>query len=461
MSDWLRSALEYTTSWIDFQRELFDQPGVSLAVAHNGEVVLEHASGSADLISGEPLTPRHRFRVASHSKTFTAAGMMLLHEREQIRLDDRLGAYIADLTLEVSRVTIAQLLSHAAGLTRDGPDSGQFVDRRPFLTEAEIRADLAAPQPLAAGTNFKYSNHGFALLGKVIEKVTGEPYGQWIRDHIVAPAGLKETTPDFDPKVCRPFARGHSTRQPYGRRFVIPGDNATNDMASATGFTATAGDLVRFFGQLSARVETSILTAASRREMTRRHWRDAHSQLERYYGLGTISGPPGPWEWVGHSGGFQGTLTRTAVLPEQNIAISVLTNSVDGLANGWLESVIHILKTIHDFGAPSPATADWRGRWWTLWGALDLMPGADKVLVAMPGQPSPFFDASELEPTGPDTAIVAKAQAFGHLGEPCRLIRDAAGAIERVQIGGGHLATRSALEAEVQGRYQPVMPRDN
>src|SRR5271170_5079965 len=156
MSDWLRSALEYITAWIDFQRELFDQPGVSLAVARNGEVVLEHASGSADLATGEPLTPRHRFRVASHSKTFTAAGVMLLHEREKIRLDDRLGAYVAGLTPEVSKVTLAQLLSHAAGLTRDGADGGQFTDRGPFLSEAEIRADLAAPQPLAPGATFKY-----------------------------------------------------------------------------------------------------------------------------------------------------------------------------------------------------------------------------------------------------------------------------------------------------------------
>lgn len=231
-------------------------------------------------------------------------------------------------------------------------------------------------------------------------------------------------------------------------------------MASATGFTATAANHARFFGQLSPGAETSVLTAASRREMTRRHWRDAHSQLERYYGRGTISGPPGPWGWVGHAGRFPGTLTQTAVLPEQNITISVLANAVDDLADGWLESVVHILKTIHDFGAPSPATANWRGRRWTPWGPLDLMPGADKILVATPSQPSPFFNASELEPRAPDTAIVAKAPALGDLGEGCRLIRNAAGVIEQVQIDGKRLVTQSALEAEVRSRYEPVMLRD-
>jgi hypothetical protein len=108
--------------------------------------------------TAHPAPPLSR-RLAS--KTFTAAGIMLLHEREKIRLDDRLGAYVGGLTPEVSKVTLAQLLSHAAGLTRDGPNGGQFADRRPFLSEAEIRADLAAPQPLAAGATFKYSESRF------------------------------------------------------------------------------------------------------------------------------------------------------------------------------------------------------------------------------------------------------------------------------------------------------------
>ncbi|WP_461193632.1 serine hydrolase domain-containing protein [Bradyrhizobium sp. UFLA06-06] len=113
-----------------------------------------------------------------------------------MRLDDHLGEYLPDLTPDVSNAIISQLLSHSAGLTRDWPDSGQFSDRRPFLSEAEFRADLSAPQSLAPGVTFKYSNHGFALLGKVIEKVAGEPYGRWIHDHVVAPADLAETTPD-------------------------------------------------------------------------------------------------------------------------------------------------------------------------------------------------------------------------------------------------------------------------
>ena len=93
---------------------------------------------------------------------------------------------------------------------------------------------------------------------------------------------------------------------------------------------------MRFFSQLSPKAERSILSPLSRREMSRRLWPDEESSLGRHYGLGTISGGDGDWRWFGHSGGFQGVITRTAILPEQGFTISVLTNAVDGLAHPWL-----------------------------------------------------------------------------------------------------------------------------
>jgi CubicO group peptidase (beta-lactamase class C family) len=450
--DWLDAAVAYIPRWLDFQRVLLDQPGVALAVAWNGKVVLEHASGVADLATGETLTSRHRFRVASHSKTFTAAGILRLREQGRLGLDDPLNRHLRGLTDEVGGVTLAQLLSHSGGLTRDGEDGGQFSDRRPFLSEAEFRADLAKPQPLPAGSAFKYSNHGFALLGKVIEAVTGETYARWIGREVVEAAGLGETSADYGAQ-CHPFARGHSTREPLGRRLVIPGDHVTGDMASATGFVSTAADLARFYGSLLPSAGASCLSAASRREMTRRHWRDAHSALERYYGLGTISSAPGPWSWVGHAGGYPGTLSRTVALPEQGLALSVLTNAIDGMANVWFEGVINCLKTFQEIGAPSPATEAWSGRWWSAWTAVDLVPGRSKVLVALPAQTFPFFDASELSIAGADHGRVVRAQAFGDLGEACVLHRNEAGGVRQVQIGGKLFVSEPAIKAELLSRY--------
>ncbi|WP_204278071.1 serine hydrolase, partial [Escherichia coli] len=78
MDGWLKAGLDYVSRWIDYQVQHLAQPGCAIAVAHQGEVVLEAAFGVADLSTGEALTPRHRFRVASHSKTFTAAGILKL-----------------------------------------------------------------------------------------------------------------------------------------------------------------------------------------------------------------------------------------------------------------------------------------------------------------------------------------------------------------------------------------------
>jgi len=204
---WLEPALEYLCDWLAYQMRVSEQPGVAIAVALDGEVVLDLALGSASLAAGEPLTPRHRFRVASHSKSFTAAGVLRLREEGRLKLDDRAGEYVDSLHPAVATATIAQLLSHAAGLARDGPDCAYWVDRAAFLDESALRRELADPPAIAASERLKYSNHGFGLVGLVIERVTGEPYAGWIAREVVERAGLAETTPDGPPPVGAPFAR--------------------------------------------------------------------------------------------------------------------------------------------------------------------------------------------------------------------------------------------------------------
>ena len=275
MERWLASALDYIPRWLDFQMRASQQPGCIVAIAHRGDVILERAFGSANLATGEELTPRHRFRVASHSKSFTAAGIMKLREQGKLKLDDSAGQFVSGLHPAVARVTIAQLLSHTAGIIRDGDDSGQFVDRRPYYNARELMEDFKKPQIIEPNSRFKYSNHAYGLVGLIIEAITGEPYGEWIRREIVDAAGLKETTPDVPLPRGTPFARGHTGRIVLGRRVVIPGDNPAHAIGPARpASSATAADLARYFAQLSPGAKTSVLSKASRREMTRRQWRD-------------------------------------------------------------------------------------------------------------------------------------------------------------------------------------------
>lgn len=453
MHDWLKAALDYVPRWLDYQMRETEQPGCSVAVAFKGRVVLEQAFGYADASKRKALTPGHRFRAASHSKSFAAAGVLKLREANRVRLDDPVGRYIEDLHRDVAEVTLAQLLSHSAGLIRDGKDAGQFVDRRPFLNEQELRAELAEPPVLDGSTRFKYSNHGFGLLGLVIESVTGEPYCEWIQREVMGAAKLEDTHADGPVPKGVPLARGHSGKLPLGRRVVVPGNNVTNAMAPATGVVSTARDLARFFAGLDPAAKRSVLSTASRREMVRRQWRDDHSSMERHYGLGVMIGRVGDWDWFGHNGAFQGTASRTVVLPGRDISVSLLTNTGDGYAYFWADSVIHILRAFAKGGAPLARTRDWTGRWWSLWGAADLVPMRDHVAVAIPAFLNPFMDASEITVTGRDRGLIRLAGGLASHGEGARLVRDRNGRVREVWLGGSKLLSEGRAKAELKRKY--------
>jgi CubicO group peptidase (beta-lactamase class C family) len=454
MDDWLAPALDYVPQWLEYQMRESEQPGCVIAIVHKGRVVLERAFGYADMVDRVPLTARHRFRVASHSKSFTAAGIMKLREESRLGLDDRVGKHVEGLHPDIAEATIAQLLSHSAGIVRDGSDGGQWQDRRPFLDADELRAALATAPVIEANTRFKYSNHGYGLAGLVIEAVTGAPYRSWIMQAIIKPAGLKETEPDMPVGSELPVAHGHSGKLPVGRRVVIPGDNPTNALASAAGFVSTARDIAHWFAQLDPAAEQSVLEAASRREMVRPQWRYPHSSIERYYGLGIMSGRMAEWEWFGHSGTFQGFTSRTVSLPECKVAVSVVTNALDAPTDRWLEGAVHILAAFAKHGASGNEVRDWTGRWWALLGAMDLVPMGKKVVIAVPSLPNPFMDASEISITGEDRGRVTLANGLARHGEEVRRIRQGNGEVAEVWIGDARFLPEDKAAAELEQRYR-------
>ena len=462
MDTWLRAALNYIPDYIGHQMRVSEQPGCAIAVAHHGKVVFERAFGHADLEQGAALTPRHRFRVASHSKSFTAAGVLKLREQKRLTLDDPVGAYVRELHPRVAAITLGQLLSHAGGLVRDGADAGQWSNRRPFLDEAELRADLATGPVIDPNSRFKYSNHGYGLVGLAMQAITGEPYVDWIAREIVAASGLRETLPDGPVDAGLPLARGHSAKHPLGRRVVIPAESSTHALAAATGFVSTAGDLARFFASLQPGATKSVLSAASRRELNRRQWKEEHSSLARWYGLGTICGTLVDWDWCGHSGGFPGVITRTVSVPARGLTVSVLTNAADGPSHGWLDGVLHILRTHATRGAPSRKVAAWGGRWWSLWGALDLVPVDGRVLVANPALLNPMQDASEIEVAGKrggaSQGRIVLAGGYMSHGEPARLEFDARGNPSHFWLGGTCCLPEAKVAKELEVRRVPGEP---
>jgi CubicO group peptidase (beta-lactamase class C family) len=456
MEPWLRQALEYIPDWLAYQMRQSELPGCLIAVAHRGEIVLDQAFGLAHLATGEAMTPRHRFRVASHSKTFCAAGVMRLREQGKLALDDAIGRYVPGLHADVAGVTLAQLLSHSGGITRDGTVQDQFADRRPFASREEVLADIAAGVTIPPNTRFKYSNHGFALLGMAMEAITGERWHDWVAREIIAAFDLRETTSDMPLPPGTPFARGHTPKLPLGRRLVIEGDSPGNAIAPAGGMVSTAADLARFFAKLSPDAGDSPLSVSSRREMTRRQWKNPDVGFEMWYGLGTMSGTVvgAGWERFGHSGRLGGYVSRTAVVPAEHLAVSILVNATDGPTDFWSDGALSVLQAFRTRGAPPDSARDWRGRWWAHWGPLDLLPCGDRVLMLAPGFYNPMMDRSEIEIAGPDEGRIVRAPGGGSYGERVRLVRDASGAVVEFHLAGARYLREADLTEELIVRFR-------
>jgi D-alanyl-D-alanine carboxypeptidase len=455
-AEWLQAALDYVPEWLDFQVERYRQPGCTVAIADDEGLVAEWAFGQADMRTGKRMTPRHRLRIASHSKSFTAAGVLLLREQGALGLDDPIGRYVRGLHRDVAGARIGELLSHGAGITRDGDDSGQFSDQRPFLSREELRAALTRKQPFAPGVQMKYSNHGYGLLGLMIEEIGGTAFPAWITRNVIEPAGLRETAPDMPQlRKTAPMARGHSMEFPFGQRLVVPGDNTCDAIAPAGGFVATAADVARFFAQLGPQARQSILSPASRREMARRRLRDEVNMLEMHYGLGTMISGPGPREWAGHTGSLQGFVSRTARFSGLGLTVTVLCNAQDGPSWQWVDGIVSILEAFRKHGAPGRREAAWRGRWWNMWGASDFVP-MGKVVCNVTPATNPPFDAmtTELALTGKDTAIVQRASAYSSVGQSAHVVRGRRGQATELWLGGSRMVSRDEMVAEVTGRYR-------
>ena len=163
----LAEALAYGDSYLAF-RQRFDRiPGVQAAVLAEGDIRLSSAHGLADVATETPLTDKHLFRVASQSKTVTATLIFQLVEDGVLRLDDTAGQLVPELTASpVADRSIRELLSHSAGLFRDGADGDFWQLSRPFPARAELMESLHDQRAavLPANERFKYSNMGYGLL---------------------------------------------------------------------------------------------------------------------------------------------------------------------------------------------------------------------------------------------------------------------------------------------------------
>ncbi len=423
-----RQALSYYDSWLAFQQPYLRVPGVQAAVLLGDQIVLSTAHGLADVERAVPLTTRHLFRIASHSKTFTATAVLQLAEQGRLRLDDTAGSWLPELTdggSPLADVTLRELLSHASGMFRDSRDGDFWQLWRPFpdrdgLREILLSADVAV---VPRHERFKYSNIGYALLGLVIEAASGQPYANQLRQSVLEPLGLRDTTPDLDPARADDYATGHSSLAYADRRVPIEQVD-TAAMAAATGFAATASDLVTYF---SAHFlgDDRLLTDASKRQMQQGLW--AAGAEGRRYGLGMGVQTIGDRPVIGHGGGFPGHITGTVADPQARLAVSVLTNAVDGPAEPLAHAAVRLVDLACGDRARPAEAADsettlqrFTGRFAGLWGVVDVALLGGRLFQVDATASDPTAEAVELDHVDDSTLRFAGGRGFGSYGEPLR-----------------------------------------
>src|SRR5471032_2659362 len=163
----------------------------SVLVAQGDTILLDKGYGAANLEWDIPNTPATRLRIGSLAKQFTAAAILLLEERGKLKLDDPVRTYLPDAPAAWDRITLFNLLTQTSGIHdyTDTPDFSTMMKRQ-MTPEQLIATFRDMPLEFTPDEKFSYSNSNYVLLGSVIERAGGMPYGKFIQDNLFTPLGM-------------------------------------------------------------------------------------------------------------------------------------------------------------------------------------------------------------------------------------------------------------------------------
>ena len=280
-------------------------PGLSVAFAHRDKLVFRAAYGVADETSRQELTVGHAFRIASISKPLTSVAIFGLIEQGKLKADDKVFGpdglltvdSVKDLPSKVADVTVHHLLTHTAGGWSNERADPMF--EHPELSHAGLIARTLRDHSLEndPGTSYAYSNFGYCLLGRIIEKVTGKPYDQHVQEAVLDRCDIHTMKIAGNTLAERAtnevVYRGRDGENPYGMN--------VRRMDAHGGWIATPEDLVKFLIHTDGLAETpDLLRAATLKEMYQ------GTKANAGYASGwAVNAVPNRW----HSGSLPGTAT--------------------------------------------------------------------------------------------------------------------------------------------------------
>ncbi|MBJ6121248.1 serine hydrolase domain-containing protein [Sphingomonas mollis] len=419
-------------------------PSASIAVVRGGRVVLARAYGKQ--AEGRTVADPHQpYQIASISKQFTAAALLLLEDDGKLRLDDPIGHYVPGIT-DGDRITIRQLLSHTAGLQDYWPQDYSFRAMASPVTPQQI-LDRWARKPLdfAPGTQWQYSNTGYVVAGLIVEKVAGMPLLEFLQARVFRPLGIRAV--DQDKAVGAGFPQGY-------KRFAL--GPVRVETPAASGWLYAAGELSMSAEDLArwdiARLNRTLLPAddwvAQETPVTLTDGRSTS------YGLGVIARDRGGRRVIEHGGEAVGFLSQNIVYPDDKAAVVVLTNA-------WFaDAQSRIAAGIADIVLPPPpASAD----------ATEDAAALTRARIVFDQLRANRLDRTLLTDNAnyyfTPVALADYARSLGSLGEPGAFVAEGGGRLRggfvgrayRVTIGGRTLSLSTFAEPDGRHRFEQFL----
>jgi D-alanyl-D-alanine carboxypeptidase len=316
----------------------------SVLVGIDGKIVFEKAYGPGDEEWGNANTVRTKFRIASLSKQFTAACILLLQERGRLNVHDPISRYLPGLPLAWQAITIHELLTHTSGVPNSTSSAENASGDRIGATPQQL-IDHVVNKPLnfAPGTNWSYSNTGYILLGIIVEKISGQSYADFLKTNIFEPLGMRDSGYDRARDIINERASGYDLIDGH----IVNADFIDMSVPfSAGGIYSTVEDMYRWNEALAE--DRKLLSAESRKQMFTEYPEAVHEGQHYGYGV-VISRLKFGRLLYYHGGGVEGFSSSIQRYPSDRVCIVVLSNLAS--YKPW-ELGDHIASDL--FGLPDP-----------------------------------------------------------------------------------------------------------
>ena len=345
-------------------------PGAAWGIVVDGRLVHVGTYGVRDIANRDPVDTTTVFRIASMTKSFTALAILKLRDEGKLSLDDPADRYIPELatlsypTADSPRITIRHLLSHAEGFPEDNP----WGDQQLAITDEQMSALMRRGIPFSnvPGVAYEYSNYGFAILGRIVAKVSGMSYSDYVSRHVLRPLRMESTTLEPGEVPDDRIARGYRWEDEQWKVEPPLPDGAFGAMGGMLTSITDLGDYVAMYlGAWPPRdgADTLPLRRASLREMqqiarpippsvTRGGAADPVRLNAGGYGFGLrVASTCTFAHIVSHSGGLPGFGSQMRWLPEYGVGLIGLGNRT---YTGWTGPFNEALMILAKTGALQP-----------------------------------------------------------------------------------------------------------